>query len=102
MIIYSVTVSVEQSIQDEWLHWMRTIHIPEVMETGFFEASSIQELLDPVPQKGAATFNIQYECSSMESYEQYQQTMAPSLQQAHTERYKDRFVAFRTLLRRIE
>ena len=37
MIIYNVTVSlVDQTIHEEWLNWMKTKHIPDVMNTGCF------------------------------------------------------------------
>lgn len=100
MIIYSVTVSIDASIREEWLSWMQEVHIPEVMATGFFREKIIQELLDPPPQPGSYTFNIQYTCHTIEDYESYQQGPAQSLQEAHTLRYRDKFVAFRTLLRR--
>ncbi|MEO8448027.1 MAG: DUF4286 family protein, partial [bacterium] len=28
MILYNVTVNVDDSVHDEWLEWMKTIHIP--------------------------------------------------------------------------
>ena len=37
MIIYNITVSIiDQNIHQNWLKWMKEIHIPEVMDTGFF------------------------------------------------------------------
>ena len=41
MIIYNVTVSVEESIKTDWLDWMKTEHIPEVMATGVFAKAQI-------------------------------------------------------------
>ena len=38
MIIYNVTVSlVDQNIHQDWLKWMKEIHIPEVMDTVFLD-----------------------------------------------------------------
>lgn len=100
MIIYSVTVTLDTAVETDWVAWMRTQHIPDVMETGCFSAAHLQRLLDPEPDPGLATYNIQYECPNMETYEAYRDQFAPQLQYDHTMRYKDRFVAFRTLLRR--
>ncbi|MBT6516091.1 MAG: DUF4286 family protein, partial [Crocinitomicaceae bacterium] len=36
MIVYSVTVKVNQEIEENWLRWMKEVHIPDVMATGFF------------------------------------------------------------------
>ena len=101
MIIYSVTVTIDASIEGDWLPWMREVHIPDVMATGYFVERSMQRLLDPKPDKGTATFNIQYLCKSMAELEAYQKNAAEALQKDHTERYKGRFAAFRTLLERL-
>ena len=101
MIIYSVTVVIEAPIEKDWLKWMREVHIPDVMKTGFFLESHIQRLLDPASQPGHKTYNIQYGCASMAQLEEYQMTAAPALQKDHTERYRDRFAAFRTILERL-
>ena len=100
MIIYSVTVSIDNAVEADWVAWMRTKHIPDVMETGFFVTAHMHRLLDPAPEAGVSTFNIHYECVSMEAYETYRETKAQRLQEQHLARYKDRFVAFRTLLAR--
>ena len=101
MIIYSVTVSIDKNIESEWLPWMKTQHIPDVMATGFFLSNEMSRLLDPVPEEGTATYNIQYTCRSMADLEDYQENAAAALQADHTERFKDRFFAFRTLLERL-
>ena len=101
MIIYSVTVSIDKLIKEDWLSWMQEKHIPDVMSTGYFQEYAIQEIIDPEPQDGSRSYNIQYLCENMETYKSYQQTAAPALQKEHKERFKDRFVAFRTLLRRL-
>ncbi len=98
MIIYSVTVSIDLLIELEWLAWMKEVHIPEVMATGFFVSHAANKLLDPVSQEGTATYNFQYTCESMEQLDKYQATAAPALKADHERRYKDRFFAFRTLL----
>lgn len=96
MIIYNVTVSIDHEVQEEWLQWMKQVHIPEVMNTGLFVDNRILRVLN-VDDTGA-TFSIQYSLRSMEDYERYSSEFASALQAAHTERYKDKFVAFRTLL----
>ena len=45
MIIYSVTVSVEKGIHEDWLSWMKETHIPDVMSTGYFTENLITRVL---------------------------------------------------------
>ena len=96
MIIYNVTINIEDEVHDDWLQWMKTVHIPDVMNTGLFTENKICKVLG-VDDEGT-TYSIQYTCMNMEELEKYQQEHAPRLQQEHTERYRNKFVAFRTLL----
>jgi hypothetical protein len=100
MIVYSVTVTVEQEIEHEWSQWMREHHIPAVMATGCFISAQFHRLLDPPSEKGHATFNTQYTVEGLHQYKRYQDNFAAGLQKDHNDRYQGRFVAFRTLLRR--
>ena len=36
MYIYNVTIQLVWGIHEDWLQWMKTKHIPEVMATGCF------------------------------------------------------------------
>ena len=36
MIIYNVTVNVDEDVLSQWLRWMSENHIPDVMKTGLF------------------------------------------------------------------
>lgn len=96
MILYNVTVNIDEDVHDEWLQWMKEVHIPDVMNTGFFLENKICKIL--AESEGGVSYAIQYLCNSMEDLEDYQKEHAPRLQQEHTERYAGKFAAFRTLL----
>ena len=100
MIIYNVTVSVEESIKADWLKWMQTEHIPEVMACGVFTKAQINRLI--VQGDSDSTFAVAYICLSMKDLHQYQVKFAPELQQKHVARYGDKAVAFRTLMEVIQ
>ncbi len=95
-VIYNVTVVIEEAAEQEWLHWMKEVHIPEVMATGFFLDNRICKIL--AESEGGISYAIQYTCPSMLDFETYQKEHAPKLQKEHTERYNGKFAAFRTLL----
>jgi hypothetical protein len=44
MILYNVTTKVLPHIHDEWLHWMQTSHVPDVMKTGYFKSYKMCKL----------------------------------------------------------
>lgn len=98
MIVYSVTVNIEESVHEDWLNWMKSKHIPDVLSTGLFKSHRFLKVLSKNEGEEGHTYNIQYTCPSMSELEKYQSNHAESLQGEHTERYKNKFVAFRTLL----
>lgn len=100
MILYNVTVSVEESVQNEWLNWMKIEHIPEVMACGIFTKAQINRVI--VQADSDNTFAIAYTCSSMKELHQYQIKFAPELQKKHDEKFKEKAIAFRTLMEVIE
>ncbi|PJF38360.1 MAG: DUF4286 domain-containing protein [Phototrophicales bacterium] len=100
MIVYNVTVKIDAQMHDEWLAWMKAVHIPAVLDTGFFFDHKMYRLME-LNEADGITYAIQYFCDSFENYMQYQKEVAPALQQAHTDKYKDKFVAFRTLMRAV-
>ena len=101
MILYNVTVNVEDSIHKDWLNWMKETHIPDVMKTGMFKENKILKLLSKLPEEQGTTYAIQYFCNSLEDLENYQQNFAPKLQEDHVKRYGNRAIAFRTILEEV-
>lgn len=99
MIIYNVTIKIEEAIAEEWLLWMLQVHIPEVMATGCFKEYRVFKVL--VDDTDGLTYSIQYLSENMTQYEHYKQVHAPALQKAHTDKYTGRFVAFRTMLEQL-
>ncbi len=100
MILYNVTVSIDPAIAEDWLEWMRTQHIPDVMATGCFVESRISRVHGE--EEGGITYAITYLSLSQDKIDEYSEKHAPLLQQDHSERYAGRFAAFRTLLSVIE
>lgn len=96
MIIYNVTVNIEKDVHDEWLEWMKTKHIPDVMATGFFLENKLCKVL--VDEEQGITYSFQYTCKNMEDLKEYQRLHAPRLQKEVADKYANKFVAFRTLL----
>ncbi len=45
MIIYNVTINIDESVHDEWLQWMQTKHIKDVLNTGCFTSARLVKVL---------------------------------------------------------
>jgi len=100
MILYNVTVNVADEVHEEWVDWMRTVHIQDVMNTGCFIKYKFCRLIRS--QEEGTTYSIQYFCKDMATLHSYQVKFSQKLQADHQSRFKDKCVAFRSLLEVIE
>jgi hypothetical protein len=100
MILYNVTVSIDERIHEEWLDWMKTKHDPDVMATGCFIESRISRVHGD--EEGGLSFAISYLCQAQEDYDRYAREYAEELQREHAQKYNGQFAAFRTMLTVLE
>jgi len=98
MLIYNVTIKVDHSIAADWLHWLKEEHIPEVIGTGCFTTATVLELLENADEEGL-TYAIQYRAATKEDYDRYIDLHANLLRQKSFDKWGDRFMAFRTLMK---
>ncbi len=101
MLIYNVTVNIDEEVEEEWKNWMSKKHIPDVLATGRFTGYKFLRLLNESPDATGSTYAIQYFVSDINEMNQYLNTEAPALQQDHKAKFGDKFVAFRTLLEEV-
>lgn len=102
MIVYNVTCNVENPMANEWLEWMKTVHIPEVMATGCFVENKILKLHNPETDDEGINYAIQYTCDSIETLERYRSEFGPGLQTKTLEKYGNKVLAYRSVLEIIE
>ncbi len=97
MIIYNVTINIDDSVHDQWLNWLKTKHIGEVLDTGcFYKAKLSKVLVDE--EMGGTTYSIQYATESKEQLQEYYKTFAPKLREEGLHMFGDKMLAFRTEL----
>ncbi len=68
MLVYNVTVNIDDEVHEEWLRWMKSGHIPEVMKCGLFESS---QMLKVLADDEGNTYSILYRCESQEKLKVY-------------------------------
>ena len=96
MILYNVTISIDTNVEEQWLQWMKEVHIPDVMNTGLFIDNKICRI--HAEEEGGKSYSIQYLAKSWNEYNQYKDTFSQKLQQEHTLKFSGKFAAFRTIL----
>ena len=98
MIIYNVTINVDESIHEQWMEWMTEKHIPEMLNTGkFTKALMTQVLIEE--DMGGITYSVQFSCRSRQILEEYYQNEAEEMRREGFELFGNKFGAFRTELR---
>jgi hypothetical protein len=100
MIIYNVTVGVDKKIEQDWLVWMREIHIPDVMRTNMFLGHKIYKILTTDTEE-TVSYAIQYSAASLNEIERYLEEFAPALREEVRKKFGEQQAAFRTLLEEI-
>lgn len=95
--MYNVTVGIDKEVEREWLHWMKTEHIPEVMRTKLFTDYKMYKVLHD-EDDGTISYSIQYFAQTLDQVTLYFEKFAPSLLEKLRLRFKDKHVAFMTLL----
>ncbi len=97
MIVYNVTVKVDAGIAQDWLVWLQTEHITEVVGTGCFTHASILKLLEVDDTEGP-TYAIQYFSESKALYNQYIEKYAGIFRQKSFDKWGNKFIAFRSVM----
>ncbi|RKN82328.1 DUF4286 family protein [Ulvibacterium marinum] len=97
MYIYNVTTNIDESVHDEWLRWMKEIHIPDVLATGKFLNAKMSKVLVE-EEMGGITYSVQFTTLNKETLEKYYAEDAQRLRADALKRFPNKFVSFRTEL----
>lgn len=97
MIIYEVHISIDEEVEEEWLNWMKTVHVPHVIATGLVQSYQILTTFF----ESSHLYLFQYYFDALEDYEQYQQKFSPSLREEVLEKYEGKFRSKRAIYKRV-
>jgi len=100
MIIYNVTINIDESIHTEWLSWIKE-HIPQVLATGKFTEAKLTKVLVEKDLK-EITYSVQYRATSREALDAYYREDADRLRKDGLSKFADKMLAFRTELEIID
>ncbi|UUV22647.1 DUF4286 family protein [Flavobacterium sp. CBA20B-1] len=95
MIIYNVTINIDESVHDQWLNWMQTKHIQDMLNTGCFKSARLVKVLVD-EDMGGVTYSVQYLAETKEALADYKENHAPHLRNEGLQLFADKMLAFRT------
>ncbi|WP_066223332.1 DUF4286 family protein [Formosa haliotis] len=97
MYIYNVTSNVSDAVLEDWLTWMKHVHIPQVLSVGtFYEAKLTRVLVEE--EMGGQTYSVQYRAKTREDLDRYYTRFADVLRNEALRKFGENVLAFRTEL----
>jgi hypothetical protein len=93
MLTYQVKIKVEANIEAEWLQWMKTAHIPDMIATGLIQSFQIMKA-----DSETCLYLFHYQFGSISDYQYYEQEFAPALKAHPVEKVPNQFTAEREVL----
>jgi hypothetical protein len=97
MYQYNVTIKIEKEIREQWLSWMTSEHLQQVLDTKCFDTAALSELIEPADEDGY-TFVATYRTESKARYNTYIELYAPILREKGFQLFGDKFIAMRSLI----
>lgn len=101
MILYNVTINIDDDAHDSWLRWMQEVHIPDVMQTGIFSHFRFFKLLTAAQDNTGTNYAVQYFCENMEKFQEYEAKYASALRAEVEKNFAGKYYAFRSLLEEV-
>ncbi len=101
MVFYNVTCNLDESIANEWITWMKTEHLPEVMSTRLFESFRFCKLVTEADDNEGLNFSIQYKLLNMANFEQYKNEFAPAMRNKTLQKWGEKVLSFRSIMEEI-
>ena len=100
MLLYNVTVIINETIEDDWLAWVKNEHIPAVMSAGSFISQRLLKVLNS-PNEGV-TYCLQYIADSQNTINNYSSAYEQEHLAQHYQNFGQDVALFNTLMEFID
>lgn len=97
MLIYNVTIKIDNDIESDWVTWQKDHYIPAVMASGFFYDSQFSKLISHQDTDGK-TYVMQFYSKDDHAFEKYKARHANEFNDLLLAKWGNKFVAFESLL----
>lgn len=100
MVLYNITIIMDEGVQMSWLNWANQELIPSIMDTNLFVSNRTLKVLDS-PNEGI-TYCIQFIADDIHKYNEYQDRFADRLTSAQPAEFENRCFSFTTVMEFID
>lgn len=100
MFLFNNTIGIDRIVEQSWLEWMKKTHIPAIMSTGLFTDVKMYKVLHE-QDDDTVSYSIQFFSKTISNVQQYLDQFSPKHIEEFQREFRNRHVAFRTLLQEI-
>ncbi len=97
MILYNLTIKIDNSIKAEWLQWMQGEFIPLIERSTQLSEPKLCKLLD-LDEKDGITYALQLFCQNKKQLEDFRTEKEQSLQIKLLQQFPNKLVFFPTAM----
>jgi hypothetical protein len=101
MILYNITFTVSNEIEEDFVQWMKSTHIPDIFATGLFTDHKFFRLLNS-PDDNVTNYSVQFFAENTKKLIEYESKYAHPLRYETQARYGEQAIAFRTLMESVD
>ena len=99
MIIYSITTAMEESIENQWVEFMKASHISLIMETGCFKDYRFVRIISGEGQD--VSYNLQLRCHSYAQLTDFRSKHELVLEKIIQSNFQGKYAAFQSVLEQV-
>ncbi|MEO6639231.1 MAG: DUF4286 family protein [Ginsengibacter sp.] len=101
MLIYNITIKIDNDIESEWVTWQKVVYIPGVMASGFFYDNRFSKLISHEDTDGK-TYVMQFYAKNKDAFENFKAQHADEFSDLLVAKWGNKFVAFESLLAAVQ
>ena len=96
-VLYNITYSVDESIHDEWLKWMKEVFIPQIIDSKHFESANMVKILVE-EEMGGISYAVMYRSTSLEQLENFVMNDSQKFNKKLSDKFGQKVLTFMTIL----
>ncbi|WP_029905380.1 DUF4286 family protein [Prevotella sp. 10(H)] len=100
MIIFNTTFHVEDNVCNEYISYMKEIHIPRAAGSGFLHDPRFARI-HPQHEENGSSYSLQFRVKNIDTLNHWFETEGLALQKELTERFGNKALGFVTLMEEI-
>jgi hypothetical protein len=95
MIIFNTTYCVPAKAFEQWHHWLKNIHLPQMQETGLFTEPRLCRIF--TAEDAEDSYSLQF-CTEEDSLLQWKETFGKAFESDFSQRFGNNVLYFSTVM----